>query len=1163
MTRPRLVCLAAGWCICFFGSVGAAAGLELHLPLARTACQDNELISVSVVRSSPDPLHAGELQCRLTGSDGSALEFVFQVPTVAAANGPARAVEHLHLNGWLLRPGAYTVTVAADGATARTNLEVFSHVRRSSFQLVNWGRAQGREQLAEGEDNLGYNLFYGEANADTTANFIRAGVDFMACCVMSGGHQMDLRTQCDWSDPFVIRGGTRRVVERSFRDRTRPNVWGVHFYDEPGLTWAKDVATGQATPHAVPWQWRQYEAAVGEPRLDWKSLDPADPGQTRQWARWARWKLGFLDAAWQDAAFGVARVRPDYVSLTQSQYAYGAFTDGYYFPVVRSLPITSGHGGYHDFGPGYFNPVMFLEFARARNLAKPNWYLPTWYGSTTADEFRLEHYLAFQCGLQGLISPPELDPAHPAGGKAAPAIVEVNRLGARLGTIFTTMPATRPPVALLFSLSQLIHAQTQDREVNYAHETPHGRNMAFSYLAGKLLQHQFQPLLDEEVRDGTLAAHYRAIILTSINHLDPLVIGGLEAFARQGGLVLLTADCTVKVAGGVKLPVTPAWPEADRIAELQNAGKPSEAGKLMQMRQELEAAARLAAAIRPHLEHAGIRPPLGSTEPGIVVTRHAAGDVEYVFAVNASHDLQGDPMLGMKRVATTLTLPDDGRPVYDAVQSQRVTTFQPKNGELRGPFRFGAGQMRVFARTSRPIGGVSVATPVVRRELERLEAPLCLELTAVVLDRQGGVLSGSIPLRIEVTDALGATRYDLYRATTQGILALSLPLALNDPPGAWKITATELLGGTRGTNSFQLRSLSTCSAAAGLTWRAVHWPQDRTNIFRFFRQTPGVTIVTGSSAFNRSAAERLTRILEPWNVHCTTLTAAEANRPRVLSRTEAETWVGLDFASQGQLQPGTSNPIPQVGVAVQGPLILLGNPDDNPLIKLLANRQFLPYQPDPNRLPGPGRGYVAWQREALGVGQESVTLLAYDAPGLAEAVGTMYEFLAGLEPLTPLAQPARSHIEPARTTHLLRTPTTEWTSLFPSGVDSLTLKAGMIEVVTHDGTVGELTLRGASLNQRARESAHLPPKLPAAPSAPTPVNLAEMQQRLAPARLAKLSAVHDNLTAVACWGGTLDILDREQLVAEFHALQDITALVWAGDRLIFGDADGRVVALHP
>jgi hypothetical protein len=47
--------------------------------------------------------------------------------------------------------------------------------------------------------------------------------------------------------------------------------------------------------------------------------------------------------------------------LTQSQYGFPAFGDGYYFNVTRSLPITSGHGGYHDFGPGYFNPSFTLE----------------------------------------------------------------------------------------------------------------------------------------------------------------------------------------------------------------------------------------------------------------------------------------------------------------------------------------------------------------------------------------------------------------------------------------------------------------------------------------------------------------------------------------------------------------------------------------------------------------------------------------------------------------------------------------------------------------------------------------------------------------------------------------------------------------------------------
>ncbi len=373
-----------------------AGGLQLVLPLGRTAYQDNEWIPITVVGRSTAPGAAGELALTLAGADGSRLLFAFPGrPAGAAASG---AVEHLRVNGALLRPGAYAIELACGADSARTNITLWSHLRRTDFKLINWRQAQAKDQLAQGEDSLGFNLCYANYGGQSSQDFIRAGVDCTACCVMSGGHQMDLRQECDWSDPYVIRGGTRRVVKRAFMDRTWPNVLGVHFYDEPGLTWSQDPQTGVSTPHAVPWQLRQYEAAFGRPMLDWKSVDAADPEQAARWGEWARWKLGFLDAAWQDAQFGVRAVEPGYVSLTQSQYGYSAFSDGYYFNVARSLPITSGHGGYHDFGPGYFNPVLFLELARARDYAKPDWYLPTWYGNTTADQFRLEQYLCFQCG---------------------------------------------------------------------------------------------------------------------------------------------------------------------------------------------------------------------------------------------------------------------------------------------------------------------------------------------------------------------------------------------------------------------------------------------------------------------------------------------------------------------------------------------------------------------------------------------------------------------------------------------------------------------------------------------------------------------------------------------------------------------------------------------
>ena len=404
-----------------------AAELQILLPLARTAYQTNEWIDVSVVRSSPTALPAGSLVLGVLGDEGSKLSFTFAAAAVPVEGKDARATEHLHLDGWLLRPGHYTLEATADGATATTPIEVYSHLRRSSYRLINWARAKGAEQLTEGEDGLGFNLIYSSYAKDEEANFLRAGCDFISCCTMGGGHQMDLRSECDWSDPYVTRGGTRRVAARAMYDRTRPNVLGVHFYDEPGLSWYKNPVTGQMTPHELPSQVRSYQSAFGEAPIPYYQVKAERAEDAARWRHWALWKLGFMDAAWKEAQFGVSYVRPDFLSLTQSQYGFSAFTDGYYFNVARSLPVVSGHGGYDDYGGGYFNPSYFLEVARARDLVKPCWYLPTWFGGTPAERFRLEQYLSFMTNIQGMISPPEIDPFQPASSPAAEGVVEVEQ----------------------------------------------------------------------------------------------------------------------------------------------------------------------------------------------------------------------------------------------------------------------------------------------------------------------------------------------------------------------------------------------------------------------------------------------------------------------------------------------------------------------------------------------------------------------------------------------------------------------------------------------------------------------------------------------------------------------------------------------------------------
>jgi hypothetical protein len=800
---------AATLCFCaLFSIVGlaAAAPVACQLLQPRTAYQTNETIELLVIRQSAQgPLAAGDLVLTVAGDHGGRLAF-----TLAAPGGGERRVEHLRLDARRLRPGRYAATTTVDGATAGLSFSVHSHIRRSEYKLVNWGANQknrDEQQWTMGEDSLGFNVLLGHYVNYGKGFTVNAGVDYMRCCTMSGGHQMDLRTECDWSDPYVTIGGRRRMAKQAFIDRTRGNVTGVHAYDEPGLTWWTDPVTDKWGPHMIPAQVRAYEAAFGAAPLHASQVDPANPDHVRRWRHWARWKLGFMDAAWQEAQFGVSYVSPKLMTLTQSQYGFSAFTDGYYFNVVRSLPATLGHGGYHDWGPGYFNPSMTLEIARARDLLKPCWYMPTWYGSTSGDLFRLEQYLSFQTNIQGLMTPPPLDPFLPDRIEASTAIVESNKVAARLGTIFNHMPVTRPPVAMLYSLSHMIHHQaTRDMEFFYGHGEAHGANVYYTYLAGKLIQQPLMPIADEDIVDGTLAAHHRALVLTSIDFLDPAVVTALQAFIAAGGKVYKTADSEVEITGAIDLGVTPGLPAANvaRIAAIDTALKDEtlsneqktkldrERRALSALRANLEGARPLAAALAKQLKAAGIRPVFSTDQEGLSATRQVSGDIEYVFAVNATHDLDGSPQLGVKAVKATVTLATGGRSVYDAMRGRAEAGFAGAGDHATGAFSFGAGAMRVWALTRAPIAGVKVGTPVVRRDTTRAEMPLSVQLSAALLGTDGTLLSGAVPLRVRLTDPLGVVRYDLYRAAELGVLALELPLAANDPTGDWRVAVTDL-----------------------------------------------------------------------------------------------------------------------------------------------------------------------------------------------------------------------------------------------------------------------------------------------------------------------------------------------------------------------------------
>jgi len=226
----------------------------------------------------------------------------------------------------------------------------------------------------------------------------------------------------------------------------------------------------------------------------------------------------------------------------------------------------------------------------------------------------------------------------------------------------------------------------------------------------------------------------------------------------------------------------------------------------------------------------------------------------------------------------------------------------------------------------------------------------------------------------------------------------------------------------------------------------------------------------------------------------------------------------------------------------------------------VAEERFLPYQPDAESMPGPGRGYVAWQREAMGVNQESISLIAFDAAGMSEAVGTLYEMLAGLEPLTPLALAQAGVVQPAVPTNTVPELGVAWELGLDDRITGLRFAEDKLSVLTAARTRAEVSPHGAVLGRfsSAANYAELMQQF-------TPVDADAVKQARAlalPGCLPKLVAENGTQRAVAYWGGRLELFDRAgKLIAARRGPQDLTAVIWAGPRLVVGDADGRLTAL--
>ena len=1031
-----------------------AATLELQLPLGRAAYQTNESIGLAVVRSSQAALAAGTLELTLKGEGGSQVRLAFPVGAVPTAGGQARATEHVRLNARLLRPGAYTLDAACDGAAATAAFDLHSHIRKSSFTITDWSwhGGTGRPLQVIGEESMGYNLTYKQANGDEA---IRGGLNFMRGMVLGGAHQLDANLKNDWSDPYVLREGRLRASREAMKDRTQPNCIGVHFYDEPGLTWNEHPQTGEFVPYNIAAQDRAWKGCYGTDAQPYHSVAPTDPASLARWRKLATWKQRFMEACWRHVSSGVNLVRPDWLTATQTQYGWDAFSDGYYFNIARHLPVINGHGWYSDVYWLNMAPPMASEFGRMRDWHRPCWYMPTWWRMNTVHT-RLDQAMSFIQGLEGMMWPG--NPAWaPSQDEGMPGIVEMNRLMLRLGTVFTTMPVDRSPAAILYSLSQGIEAEIRSKMKDTRYANGHIRTTLAFYAAGMRNQLPLFPVVEEDVLDGTVAANHKALILSKVEYLDPRVVRALEDYAAAGGHVLLDNECTVRIQGAEKLGL-----QMDYAYHNQLEGRHGQEDYLLlNFMKNVE---QLAKDLRTKLAAYGIRPVFGCDSLDIVGRRQAWGDIEYLFAVNLCPDPDLRGKNTVRGTVATLGVPDDGRPVYDAIAGGPADAFARKGKELKATLRFGPGQLRGFARTARPIGRVVVRPPRVTRDyVADPQMPVAVEIIATLADAQGRPLVGSAPMQVRLVDPLGTTRHDLYRPTDQGILRIRLPLAANDPQGDWTVHVTDLLARKTGTATFPLQQPATAGAVAAMAPRAILFGDDFSKVFDFFRRHRRVTLVAGASPFNAAAAKHLAENLAHWGVRADLVAAADVQKAR---RPEWASKIGCTWSESFDLP---------------GACILLGNPADNPVLKFLTEKcvaglmtktaNALPYMPVRDVFPGRGRGLVAWQIDAVGHDLESLTCVAYDAEGMSQAVGTLFEAASGLQPLTDGVLPASSRITVATTKARQIPPLqTAWSARVPDRASGMArLADGGVAIMSFDGTLTAFDKAGRKLWEQTTE----------------------------------------------------------------------------------------------
>jgi hypothetical protein len=299
-----------------------------------------------------------------------------------------------------------------------------------------------------------------------------------------------------------------------------------------------------------------------------------------------------------------------------------------------------------------------------------------------------------------------------------------------------------------------------DRLYQGSHEGKTTEALFFCHAAG----YPARIITPEEMKRG-LPATMKAVLLVGLNRFDDSWVWheGLEAtlkgYVDKGGRLLTDDESVCPVAAtSTGMRVAAYVPQSDTdptpLLITRNADN---IGKLRQAMQGIA------------------RPVCASEEPTIWAVPTTAGDTQYLTVVNLGW-VEGKSASQVVKPQTGKLIWETGRPIYDVRAGRRLTPAEAATVDLTKD---------AFAFYALP------PAPVTKPQVKVAEGKGGFYQAAVTVANPKA-MSG-IP--VELTVSRGEDSATVYTAT--GLVA-KLPLAITDAPGAYLVTARELLTGLSG-----------------------------------------------------------------------------------------------------------------------------------------------------------------------------------------------------------------------------------------------------------------------------------------------------------------------------------------------------------------------------